>query len=132
MKEHAEQPLDLFCIICRRPLCVLCKDFSHENCEQNIHLEHERYRRGFLNIYVQSSNDRKLKFSFHKLSRIVYIADFAREARRWLNEVVNELVVCTNYLEEYKLGLMELIDIKYEQSSVVLQSERMKNKITAI
>ena len=101
-KKHADQPLDLFCIICRRVLCVHCKEYNHENCEQNKGIELELYRRGFLNVFVQSSEDLKIKMKSKTLSRVVYIPVFAGEARRWLKDVQIEVRACNDYFRELK------------------------------
>ena len=30
-QDHDDQPLDLFCIICRRTLCIRCKEYSRDD-----------------------------------------------------------------------------------------------------
>ena len=102
---HDGQPLDLFCVICRRSLCTHCKDYSHASCNQHTRLEIYVYRRGFLKYFVESSPDNIIKRQSFNLGRIVYIKDFALAARLWLKEIQTELHACLGTFQEVKTKL---------------------------
>ena len=107
-KEHPDQPLNLFCIVCHRVLCIHCKEYNHESCVINKDKENELYRRGFLNVFIQSSDDLKLKLENSTMSRVVYIPVFAREARKWLQAVQVEVLACNNFFEDLREKLVEI------------------------
>ena len=101
--DHEDQPLDLYCIICYRILCIHCKKYSHAQCNERVGLERERYRQGFLNYYfMNSSKDRQITYGKNELKRIVYIKDFANAARQWLKPIQTELKSCIKFFEECK------------------------------
>ena len=100
--DHEDQPLDLFCIICYRMLCIHCNEYSHAQCNERVGLEHKRYRRGFLNYFMTSNEDRQKRYRKNELKRTVYIKDFANAARQWLKTIQAELKSCIKFFEECK------------------------------
>ena len=100
--DHEDQPLDLYCIICYRILCIHCKKYSHAECNERVGLERERYQRGFLNYFMNSSKDRQITYRKNKLKRTVYVKDFANAARQWLKTIQAELKSCIKFFEECK------------------------------
>ena len=110
---HEDQPLDLFCIICRRILCIHCKEYTHAHCK-HPRLEYERYKRGFLKFFVESSEDLQTKLEFRTLGRIVYIGDIANAARLWLKELQIELKSCLTFFQECKTKLEKAVQNENE------------------
>ena len=120
---HEDQPLDLYCVICRRILCIHCKEYLHERCDKSTGLEHERYRRGFLNFFVESNEDLHIRLASGKLGRIVYIGDLAYAARLWLKEVQIELKSCIAFFQECKTKLEHAV---HQESECRLLHQRLQ------
>ena len=129
--EHADQSLDLFCIVCHRVLCMHCKEYCHAKCEQNTCVEFERYCRGFLNDYVQSNENLKIKFNSKQLSRVVYIPGFVTVARKWLEGVQVEVHACMDYFRELKAKLTD-IEATFDNSVLTIRRQVDKNEIDKI
>lgn len=108
-QKHTGQMKDLFCIICCTFLCSHCRDYSHEICtdKNNDNIVHKRFSHGFLQDFVQANADRKLLYGKSKLPRIVYIADFVKEAKKWLHRIEPKVKQIIDYLSEYKRLLSE-------------------------
>ena len=130
--DHEDQPLDLFCIICRRILCIHCKEYSHTHCNKRIGLECQRYKRGFLNHFLKSSEDRQIRYQLNKLKRTVYVRDFANAARRWLKEVQIELKSCISFFQECETRFQSIGEQNSECHEDQQRRQKTINEIVSI
>ena len=119
-KQHQDEPIFYFCIMCQSLLCricqhVTCKDVFHE---QSVAL---RYGVGFLKEF-HISQCRRLGTT-QILSRVVCIKAFASAFKKWLKDMEPELNECIEFFVEYKKGIKE--------SSIETNSPKVNDRVHA-
>ena len=131
---HDGQPLDLFCVICRRLLCILCEKFSHASCDQDSAHVHQStlYRRGFLKFFVETNPNNQIKLESNKLGHTVYIKEFALAARQWLKKIQTELHACLATFQEVKPKLRTVGNHESNIYSLRQRSKKLDEKIDDI
>ena len=82
--QHAN-PMDKFCIMCERPLCVLCDWFEHEICKRtwDDHHVQAKYRKGFLSHFIHCISLTKWSHTQIMLPRIVHLHAIVCIGRHW-------------------------------------------------
>ena len=79
---HHGKPVNRFCIMCERAMCVLCEWFEHDVCthkwdEQDVR---NKYRQGFLSHFIQLTKWSKTQVA---LPRVVSLQDLLILGRNW-------------------------------------------------
>ena len=82
--QHGK-PMNNFCVMCERAMCVLCEWFEHDVCkrtwdEQDVQ---DKYKRGFLCHFIQYTNITKWSKSRVALPRVVRLQDLLMLGRNW-------------------------------------------------
>ena len=115
-QQHANMSLDLFCFICQTFLCSYCEKFSHEECQVRCDDMEviARYHFGFLQMYVKASELRTLHYSNGRLSRVVYLIDYVKEANLWLNNIKASLDECIYFFKEYQSNIADIIKDQFK------------------
>ena len=83
-KQHGK-PMNKFCVMCKRALCVLCEWFEHDACkrtwdEQDIQ---DKYRQGFLSQFIHNINTSALSKTQTALPRVVNLNEIVLMGRKW-------------------------------------------------
>ena len=92
-KQHGK-PMNKFCVMCERALCVLCEWFEHDACkrrwdEQDVQ---DKYRQGFLSQFIHNINTSALSKKQTALPRIVNLNEIVLMGRKWQTDDSKNLI----------------------------------------
>ena len=80
-----DKPMNKFCVMYERAMCVLCEWFEHDDCkrtwdEQDVQ---DKYKQGFLSHFIHYTSLTKWTKTQHSLRRVVGFQDLLMLGRNW-------------------------------------------------
>lgn len=122
-RDHPNQTLDLFCLMCNKILCTHCEKYSHYSCIKNYE------RKNAYELKLENSPNLLRAFVFSKEeqsgfsveTRVALLKDFASFTRQRLQDLTKEVEKDVTFYSEYIKNLDYIAEEHPDESEMITQ-----------